>query len=409
LLRIDYPANRFEIFVVDNGSVDGLDWRIRRNYPTVKYFLSLTNEGFARGCNIGMSDLSKIDAIALVNNDAIVEPSFLTELTNALFHADHIAGVSPLMLLDIQAQGFDISSASGSCIKLSGLKRAEQSVKYQVDTRWSLTPSGATLNATGSVWTPASSENENGGYEIELSGPEGSVARITSGRSVQEIEIGSKPAWYRITVPVSNVSIVNNAGGIITNKWFGGDRGFKQINVGQFDEECEVFTFCGGAVLLRSTFLAEVGLFDPSYFLYYEDTELSLRGRRKGWNFVFTPRTTVMHRHSFSSVENSAFFNFWVDRNRRITLIRHAPLSVAIRATVSIVPHYTTKIAISLLRAFRYRRRASLERAARLLREMLSCLKAVPTAFKRRLLYAKTSEMSIDFDKWLTEVSEPCE
>jgi GT2 family glycosyltransferase len=409
LQKIDYPSNRFEIFVVDNGSIDGLDWRIPREYPKIKYVLSLTNEGFARGCNIGMSDLAGVDAIALVNNDAIVEPSFLRELTGLLMSDGSVAGVSPLMLLDVDARGFDISSSMGACIKLSGLKRAGQPVKYEVDTRWSLTPSGATTRATGSVWTSATSESREDIIEVELSGPKDSVARIVSDGNCQDIEVSPVPSWHRITINIGDVSVVNNAGGIITNKWFGGDRGFKQINVGQYDEDCEIFTFCGGAVLLRSAFLRDIGTFDPSYFLYYEDTELSLRGRRKGWRFMYTPRTTVTHRHSFSSVENSAFFNFWVDRNRRITLIRHAPLSVAVRATATIFPYYTSKIATALWRAIRYRRRSAVRRSVRLLREMLSTLKAVPNAFRKRSFYSKTSTTKIDFTKWLVKEPQSCE
>ena len=40
-----------------------------------------------------------------------------------------------------------------------------------------------------------------------------------------------------------------------------------------------MFAWCGGAVLLRPTYLDEVGLFDERLFLYYEDTDLSWRGQ----------------------------------------------------------------------------------------------------------------------------------
>ena len=51
----------------------------------------------------------------------------------------------------------------------------------------------------------------------------------------------------------------------------------------EFDEPAEVFARCGGAVLLRPAYLADVGLFDERFFLYYEDTDLSWRGRGRGW------------------------------------------------------------------------------------------------------------------------------
>ena len=43
-----------------------------------------------------------------------------------------------------------------------------------------------------------------------------------------------------------------------------------------------MFAWCGGAVLLRSDYLDDVGLFDERFFLYYEDTDLSWRGEDEG-------------------------------------------------------------------------------------------------------------------------------
>ena len=50
-----------------------------------------------------------------------------------------------------------------------------------------------------------------------------------------------------------------------------------------------MFAWCGGGVLLRPRYLADVGLFDERFFLYYEDTDLSWRGRSRGWRYRYVP------------------------------------------------------------------------------------------------------------------------
>ena len=53
----------------------------------------------------------------------------------------------------------------------------------------------------------------------------------------------------------------------------------------------------GGHMLIRRTALeAAGGLFDPAYFMYFEDAELCLRLRRAGWQLRMQPRAAVVHR-----------------------------------------------------------------------------------------------------------------
>ena len=57
LLKTDWDSDRLEIVVVDNASIDGLDWKIPKIYPNIRLIKSLTNEGFARGNNLAMTNL----------------------------------------------------------------------------------------------------------------------------------------------------------------------------------------------------------------------------------------------------------------------------------------------------------------------------------------------------------------
>ena len=51
----------------------------------------------------------------------------------------------------------------------------------------------------------------------------------------------------------------------------------------------------GAAMLVRRRALDEVGGFDPNIFLYYEDDDLCLRLRRKGWSLVLVADAKVEH------------------------------------------------------------------------------------------------------------------
>ncbi|RFO97984.1 glycosyltransferase family 2 protein [Rhodoferax lacus] len=47
--------------------------------------------------------------------------------------------------------------------------------------------------------------------------------------------------------------------------------------------------------LVRREVIAQVGLFDPRYFLYLEEVDHCLAAKKAGWEVVFYPHTTVIH------------------------------------------------------------------------------------------------------------------
>lgn len=51
----------------------------------------------------------------------------------------------------------------------------------------------------------------------------------------------------------------------------------------------------GAALAIRKSAFQEVGGFDPSFFMYYEEVDLSYRLYRAGWETHFTPAADVMH------------------------------------------------------------------------------------------------------------------
>ncbi|WFR66537.1 glycosyltransferase family 2 protein [Curtobacterium flaccumfaciens] len=94
-----------------------------------------------------------------------------------------------------------------------------------------------------------------------------------------------------------------------------------------------VFGFSGGAAALRRAALDDVGLLDESLFMYYEDTELAWRLRRRGWRVEYVADAVVEHDHSASSGVRSDLFVFRNARNRLVVALWHAPWPTVVRAT----------------------------------------------------------------------------
>src|SRR5579884_1719122 len=81
-LRAQTVRDQIEVIVVDNGSTDG-SVDVLRQYDNVHVIQNETNVGFAAGCNQGIRS-SRGQYIALLNNDAVVAPTWLAELVRAM-------------------------------------------------------------------------------------------------------------------------------------------------------------------------------------------------------------------------------------------------------------------------------------------------------------------------------------
>jgi N-acetylglucosaminyl-diphospho-decaprenol L-rhamnosyltransferase len=78
---------------------------------------------------------------------------------------------------------------------------------------------------------------------------------------------------------------------------------FNRHDFGGFahDRHREVDWVPGTFVVLRQRMLAQIGLFDERFFIYYEETDLCLRARKNGWTVFFVPEAEVVHIGGASS------------------------------------------------------------------------------------------------------------
>ncbi len=80
--QLDYPAEKVEILLVDNGSEDGSELEAQSNHPQVRLLRNPKNN-FAAALNLGTAQ-SRGSYIAFANNDVFVEREWLARLVKTL-------------------------------------------------------------------------------------------------------------------------------------------------------------------------------------------------------------------------------------------------------------------------------------------------------------------------------------
>ena len=89
----------------------------------------------------------------------------------------------------------------------------------------------------------------------------------------------------------------------------------------------EVSGVSATAALYRRDALEDVAgpaeVFEPSFFAYYEDVDLSLRLARAGWRFACEPAAVARHEGSRTGSRTPWKRAMWVARNRWRTLFRN--------------------------------------------------------------------------------------
>ena len=83
----------------------------------------------------------------------------------------------------------------------------------------------------------------------------------------------------------------------------------------------------GGAAMLRAEALRRVGLFDPAYFAYYEDVDLSLRAAAAGFRCWYVPGARALHGFGKSFGPGSPRQKYLLARNHMRAIATHLPVA----------------------------------------------------------------------------------
>jgi GT2 family glycosyltransferase len=350
LLDTQWPADRLRVVLVDNASSDGVAARVASELPAVDVIVRHANDGFGAACNDGIRALGAVDHVALVNNDAVVDPNWLAPLVTALDADAELGAACPKILFAGRFRELELRSATAQRglgdrrdlgVFVSGARIDGDDVWSRlqlVDGTWGLEPDAP----SGGEWTgpvahlrvPAPSSPEPCTVSLLLSADGPRAVSVRSGGTTTSCTVGSEPAWCEVVAAGPEVEVVNNVGTDILAGGFAADRAYLEPDDGRHDEPIDVPAWCGAAVLLRHAYLDDVGLFDDDLFVYYEDVELALRGRERGWRYRLVPTSVVRHVHAATSGRGSALKQYYDERNRLVVLSRHGTLRATTTAAL---------------------------------------------------------------------------
>jgi len=98
--------------------------------------------------------------------------------------------------------------------------------------------------------------------------------------------------------------------------------GADERDTGAYDERRLDFAY-GCAMLMRADMFRDVGGFDERFFLYYEDIDVCLRARERGWDVAMAPNAHVLHEGSRSTRGEPAMKVYHHARSRALFFSRH--------------------------------------------------------------------------------------
>jgi len=96
-----------------------------------------------------------------------------------------------------------------------------------------------------------------------------------------------------------------------------------EIDVGQYDEAKEVDYVSGACLLVKSGVLKKVGLLDPEYFTYWEETDLCMRVKKAGYKILYAPQAKIWHKESVSWKKSKPVRIYYLNRNKFLFIRKH--------------------------------------------------------------------------------------
>jgi GT2 family glycosyltransferase len=166
-------------------------------------------------------------------------------------------------------------------------------------------------------------------------------------RLVAAAETRPRAGMCASEVRLAGLNLLDSAGMLIAADGSSKQRGHGQ-EPKRFEHSKEALLPSGSAALYRREMLDEIGLFDETFFLYCEDTDLGLRARWAGWECAYVPGAVVEHRYSHSAGRASPLKAYYVERNRLCTAIKNFPLKMLLRSPFASLARYFWHV-ISLL------------------------------------------------------------
>ncbi len=106
--------------------------------------------------------------------------------------------------------------------------------------------------------------------------------------------------------------------------------------IGIPEQPTQVDWVSGAHMIIRREVIDAIGLMDEGYFLYYEETDFTLRARRAGWDCWHVPQSRIVHLVGQSSGvmmrdgKPRRLPKYWFESRRRYFTLNHGRLYAAL-------------------------------------------------------------------------------
>jgi GT2 family glycosyltransferase len=153
--------------------------------------------------------------------------------------------------------------------------------------------------------------------------------------------------------------VIQSAGGRLGRDWTSYHLDQNTRHQGQRPDSRDVDWISGCAIMVRRDVIDQVGMIDPRYFYFWEETEWCLRATRAGWRVVHVPAAKVWHKGVQRDYRPAPYVTYYATRNRLLTLSKHrAPTTVWLLAWLQIARTLASWTIRSKWRDMRDHRRA---------------------------------------------------
>jgi GT2 family glycosyltransferase len=319
---------RTYIIVVDNHpkSIDS-----EFAHDANEYIALPSNPGFGSASNAGFEAAFKrptVNWVLLLNPDAQLDLTFFTELTSSNSPYQNLGVDFPIMPM------ICFEATYNKLLAFELFKQIEPDISYielfdHEDTIRVFYPHGKEKTATQQFWKVVHPEDVLlFSEDIKNLGNIRMRYKSNNGAQTQCNFEDFKDLDFTFD------QIVQNAGSRVISPFSAGD--LETGSLASSVESTQVGfrnAWCGAAVLLPRSYIVKLGGFDESFFLYYEDTEFSVRG----WEFdlfpYLFPKLRVHHHHSAITSKTPKLRSKAIIESRILFIMRTSNKSLALLFT----------------------------------------------------------------------------
>lgn len=144
-------------------------------------------------------------------------------------------------------------------------------------------------------------------------------------------------------------------------------------------ESFEILAASAGCCIIRREIFDQAGGFDPDYFIYDDDTDLSIRVRLLGHRILYVPSAVVIHRGGILRGV-SGMMLYHSSKNRMRTVLKNYELR-NVWWRFSVLTFFTFAVSVGFFAAKKN------EEAKATLKGLMNPIKNLPEIWKKRLMF----------------------